>query len=542
MSKSRSAPAHVRHTNRLNAQRMLGLPPNAAVVLREVAQLIDQGNLRAAEAPLLRVLLQAPEHPETLRWAGTMQLKQGRYRDAGENFRRALAARPEDAVVLCLMATVHAELGEDDAALRTLRAATAFADDAMTWTNLGLEFDRQGYAEDALVAVDRALALAPDHAQARLLHARCLQGLGQPDAAAADYRKLIAQQQHVATAWYALMDQKTVRIDAVELAALERAERVSSGTSEDRTLLAFALGKAHEDAGQYELAFAALARANALARATRPWNPAVFSSQVDAVRDAFSTNSIEADVAQGSEVIFVTGLPRSGTTLIEQVLAAHPQVEGASELPYLYRVIGEESERRGQSFPQWVAATTAADWASMGRRYLQLSARWRTRRPIATDKMPANWLLAGAALAMLPGAKVIGCRRDPIETLWSCYKQLFAPGLVGFAYDFESLAAYWHDYDRLSRFWVQRYPGQFRSQQYEDLVADPEAEIRSLLDFCGLPFDASCLRFHEAQRNVRTASAAQVRQPLRRDTARTSHYGELLEPLRSLVCGIEPMA
>jgi hypothetical protein len=122
-----------------------------------------------------------------------------------------------------------------------------------------------------------------------------------------------------------------------------------------------------------------------------------------------------------------------------------------------------------------------------------------------------------------------------METCWSCYKQLFADGLVGFAYDFESLAAYWHDYDRLSRFWATHDPHRFRAQSYEDFVADPEAQVRALLDFCGLDFDPACLRFNEAQRSVRTASAAQVRQPLRKDTARTARYGEFLAPLRALL-------
>jgi hypothetical protein len=136
---------------------------------------------------------------------------------------------------------------------------------------------------------------------------------------------------------------------------------------------------------------------------------------------------------------------------------------------------------------------------------------------------------------MLPGARVIDCRRDPVETCWSCYKQLFAPGRAGFAYDFSTLAAYWRDYDRLCRFWATRHPTKVRAQSYERFVAEPEAETRALLEFCGLDFDPACLRFHDAKRSVRTASAAQVRQPLRRDTARTGRYGKLLAPLREML-------
>jgi hypothetical protein len=138
-------------------------------------------------------------------------------------------------------------------------------------------------------------------------------------------------------------------------------------------------------------------------------------------------------------------------------------------------------------------------------------------------------------MAMLPGCRVIAVQRDPVETCWSCYKQLFARDSVGFAYDFGDLAAYWRDFDRLSRFFAARDPQRFRIQRYEDFVADPEGQTRALLDFCGLPFDEACLRFHEATRSVRTASAGQVRQPLRRDTARTAAYGALLDPLRALL-------
>jgi len=195
-------------------------------------------------------------------------------------------------------------------------------------------------------------------------------------------------------------------------------------------------------------------------------------------------------------------------------------------------VILQESQRRGVPFPFWTEHASPADWERLGRDYLARTARWRAERPRFTDKLPDNWTMLGAARAMLPEAKFIACHRDPLETCWSCYKQLFAPGLARSAYDLGELAAYWRDYDRLARFWVERHPSHVRAQSYEALLAEPEAEIRALLDFCGLPFDENCLRFHESRRSVRTASSAQVREPLRRDTARGPRYGELLAPLR----------
>lgn len=544
MSPRRSAPPAAAPAKSLPAQRLLGLSPTAAMRVREAAQLVEQGDVAGAELALMAAMLTAPDHPEVLRWSGAILRRRGRVAEAAASLRRALEQRAEDPELMCLLAAVESDLGNAAAALELLRRATAHASDAAAWRLLGLEFDRQGNEPEALHAADRVLALEPRDATARLLRARCLQALGRADEAAAEYRALIARQQSVASAWYALLDQKTVRLDAEELRALRRAERDAgrSASTHDRTLLGFALGKACEDAGLYDEALQALQRANALARLERPWDRAAFSRRVTEVMAAFANEPAPAATAQGAELIFVVGLPRSGTTLFEQVLAAHPRVEGASELPYLHGIVERESQRRRMEFPRWVDTTSTQEWARLGREYLAATARWRWRRPVSTDKMPANWLLAGAALAMLPGTRVVACLRDPLETCWSCYKQLFGHELAAFAYDFDSLAAYWHDFDRLCRFWAARHPGRFRLQRYETFVAEPEAETRSLLAFCGLEFDPACLRFHEAQRSVRSASAAQVRQPLRGDTARATRYGELLAPLRALLEGPAPPA
>jgi tetratricopeptide (TPR) repeat protein len=515
--------------------RLHGLSPRAASALREVAALLERGELRAAETALLVAQFHAPNHAEVFRLYGMVQYRQSRLRDAAESFTRALAARPDDAAVLIWLGAVQADLYDFAGALDSLRQAAAIDSDAFTYMNLGLEFARQGYSEDAIAAAERVLAIHPDNGVARLLRAQSRQALGEPEGAASDYRALIARNEHLASAWFGLLDIKTARIDDKELTALERLTAKAELPNTDRVMLEFALGRAYDDADRYAEAFATFARANAGARGGNSWDAVAFAREVDVVRAAFDAPTAHAPPGLGSEVIFLVGMPRSATTLFEQVLAAHPRVEGACELPYLSMVIQEESNRRRVFFPQWVASATAEDWERLGRTYLAMSARWRMQRPMSTDKLPENWLLAGAALAMLPGARVIDCRRDPLETCWSCYKQLFAPGRAGFAYEFSTLAAYWHGYDRLCRFWTGRYPTQFREQRYEAFLAEPEVETRALLDFCRLDFDAACLRFHEARRSIRTASAAQVRQPLRLDTARAGHYGELLAPLRAML-------
>ena len=442
---------------------------------------------------------------------------------------------PDDPTLLTQLGAVQADRLDVVNAIANLRRAASLATDALTWRNLGIEFERQGYSADALAAAESALALRPNDTVALLLRAQSRQAVGDAEGAAADYRALTLRNEVAAKAWFGLLDIKTIRIDANELSALERCAARPSLVDGDRMLLAFALGRAYEDADRHDAAFAAFAQANALARKGSRWERATFSRHVDNVRAAFEAPHAQAAPGLGSEVIFVVGLPRSGTTLIEQVLAAHPSVEGASELPYLNMVIFNETTLRKKPFPQWVAEATPEDWSRMGGIYLKMSARWRLSKPIATDKLPENWVHAGAALTMMPGAKVIVVGRDPVETCWSCYKLLFAPGRVEFTYDLESLAAYWHDYDRLCRFWIERFPAQVRRQSYEAFLADPEGQTRELLQFCGLDFDPACLNYRETPRGIRTASAAQVRQPLRHDTARSGRYGELLAPLRAML-------
>jgi len=517
-----------------SSARLHGLAPRTAAMLVEAARLVDRLDYDGAERALTGALVLAASHPETLRLHGLVLHRRGRRAQADEVYRRALAAHPDDATLVSQHGELRADMGELDEAFALLRRAAELAPgDAAVWLRLGVQLDKQGHHEDALAVGRKIVAIDPAQRPGHLLIARNLHALGDIEGAAAQYRALIALGgERAYQAWFSLVDLKTIRLDAKEIAALERLAKDPKVGDHARAPLNFALGKVLEDAGRDADAFDAFSRANAITRRAAVWDAAAFSREIDDTMRGFSTAIAKSPADMGHEVIFVVGLPRSSTTLIEQILAAHSSVEGASELPDLPAVIGQESTRRGVPFQSWAAQATPSDWERLGREYLARTARWRAVRPRFTDKLPNNWPLIGAALAMLPQAKIIDCRRDPIETCWSCYKQLFAPGLVRYSYDLRDLGAYWRDYDRLCRFWAERYPSSVRAQGYEALLAEPEREIRALLDFCGLPFEEGCLRFHEAKRSVRTASSGQVREPLRKDTARAARYGDLLAPLR----------
>jgi hypothetical protein len=300
-----------------------------------------------------------------------------------------------------------------------------------------------------------------------------------------------------------------------------------------RVAIGFALAKALEDQDNYAAAFDVLRDANTLKRNHVSWSASAERAQIDAIMAAFRTPApTPLDPTLGQEVIFIVSLPRSGSTLTEQILASHHDVEGANEITDLPQVIEDESRRRGQPFPQWVTAATAEDWARLGRDYLQRTQRWREKRSRFTDKNLVTWELVGAIARMLPGARIVNSRRDSLETCYACYRQLFSNG-AHFSYDLDDMVSYYADYVRLMRYWQDALPRKIFDHVYENLLTDTEAQIRRLLDFCALSFDPACLAFHETSRTVlSTASAAQVRQPLRIDTPRNMRYGDTLEPLR----------
>lgn len=401
------------------------------------------------------------------------------------------------------------------------------------WLQRGDLLLQSGDTAQACAAFRQAVAESPRDPMRRVKLADTLLFLGEIEAAAAELHAALQLHPGCGPAWWGLANLKTRRFTPEEQARMEALYRAAGVSEPDRIAIGFALAKALDDNQRFEDAYAVLAEANAQMRRRIDWDGTDFRARIDRMFALLPAQVPSASPPElGHEVIFVVSLPRSGSTLTEQILAAHADVEGASELTDLGAVIGEESARRREKFPDWAVHADASDWSRLGRRYLERTARWRHTRPRFTDKMPNNWLYLGAALAMLPGARVVDCRRDPVETCWSCFRQLFPQG-APFAYAFDDLATYWRAYDTAMRHWNMRFPGRIHRQDYEALLESPEQEIRALLAFCDLAFDSACLRFHESPREVRTASAAQVRQPLRRDTARAQRYGALLDPLRA---------
>jgi len=546
--------------------RLDGLNPQAIRYVLATANALELGRPEEAERHIMGVMALHPDHPEVLRLLAGIQNLRGDKRGAIASMRRAVAQRPLDALYHNTLGAVLGENTELDAAVMSLRRACELQPDlASAWYNLGVLLMRSIRPDESAAALRRAVTLDPEHARARVMLGEMLRASGRYDEAAAEYRRVLEESPNAGTAWWGLADLKDRKLGADDAERIRAAMQRPGVGEDDLIAMGFALAKALEDQGRYADSLAALGQTHARARRRQQWDATGFSGRIDYILRAFtpragtpSSNAVEHDATAalppplgdqgterepaapaslGEQVIFIVSMPRSGSSLSEQILASHSQVDGAGELPDLPQIISEESRRRGQPFPLWVGQATPADWQRMGQRYLERTAYWRRRRPRFTDKLPNNWEYVGAIRAMLPAARIVVCRRDPLETCLACYRQMFARH--DYTRTFTDLAAYWRDFDRSVRQWRALHPQHVHEIVYEELVAAPEARIRELLEFCGLPFEAGCVDFHKTERDVYTPSAAQVREPLRRDTARAPRYGALLDPLRAAL-GLPP--
>jgi Flp pilus assembly protein TadD len=511
--------------------RLDGLPPQSVRYVVATANALELGRVDEAERHIMGLMALHPDHPEVLRLLAGIQNLRGDKSGAIASMRRAVAQRPNDALYHNTLGAVLGENTEMDAAIASLRRACELQPDLPSpWYNLGLLLMRCVRPEESVEALRRAVALQPNHAHARVMLGEMLRASGRFEEAAAEYRRVISQKPDAGTAWWGLADLKTGKLDDADIAAMRAAMQRPNAGDDDLIAMGFALAKGLDDQRRYDESLAVLAQTHARARSRRQWNAVDGAHRVTAILGAFTPPPAGAPNELGKEVIFICSLPRSGSTLTEQILASHSQVDGAGELPDLPQVITEESRRRGQMYPQWVKTARPQDWQRMGERYLERTAHWRHRNAHFTDKLPNNWQYIGAIRAMLPAARIVIVRRDPLETCFGCYRQFLANN--EFTRTFSDLAAHWRDFDRATKHWLKTYPGEVYENVYEDLVADPETRIRELLAYCRLPFEPGCIDFHKTERDVHTPSASQVRQPIRKDTARSARYGALLDPLR----------
>ena len=375
------------------------------------------------------------------------------------------------------------------------------------------------------------LARVPNHARVWLSYGNMLKTIGRLPEGLAAYRRAIGIKPTLGEAWWSLSNLKTVKFGEADIAAMEAALASRGLTDADRFHLGFALGKALHDAGRTDDAFGYFSKANALRLETHPYKPDRLTRVVDRCIKAFTVENF-AERSGGCDApdpIFIVSLPRSGSTLLEQILSSHSLVEGTTELqdiPALSRKVGK--------YPKDILALDADARRDLGEEYLKrTSVQRRTDRPFFIDKMPNNWLFVPFIHLILPNAKIIDARRHPLGCCFSNFRQQFAHG-QDYTYDLGSLGHYYADYVRLMDHVDAVLPGRVHRVIYERMVDDSETEIRRLLEYCGLEFEPACLEFYKTERPVRTPSSEQVRRPIYRDaTEEWKPYEKYLDPLKA---------
>ncbi len=443
-----------------------------------------------------------------------------RLEDAEALLRRATQQAADFAGAWLALSALLMEMNKHMDAIATYEKATELEPkNARAWAGLGNACGRAMYPERAVQAFERSLTINGDQPGILSAYAWELKTLGDQAAALKAYRRAVKAKPNFGQAYWSMANLKIFKFDDDELEAmLQQLERDDLTDVED-IHFRFALGKAMEDNKDYERAWHFYHTGNQRQRMTVEYEPLEMETRHTAIISVFDRQLLSERASAGYDArdpIFIVGLPRSGSTLVEQILASHSQVEGTSELPVLGKIAESIGRYRTDDvrYPEAVTELRDKDLRAYGKQYIQESQRHRvTDKPLFTDKLPNNFPLLGFAHHILPNAKFINARRHPFDSCLGGYKQLFGHG-QNFTYDMLDLAHYYQQYDRIMKHWHELLPGKILDVHYEETVIDLESQVRRILNHCDLPFEEHCVRFHETERAVKTASSEQVRQPI----------------------------
>jgi tetratricopeptide (TPR) repeat protein len=556
------------------------LPDDAEAYCNLGNALRDRGQLVEAAEQYRSALTLRPDSAETHGNLGNVLRDLGQHAEAATSLQRALQIKPGYAQAHYNLGIVMRELGQLESAIACYRQALAQKPDfAEAYNNLGIALRESEQLDEAISSFQQALQINPNYADAHYNLANGLNDLGRFDAAVLQYRQAlklrpnhaealnnlgnalkdtglldeacgayeaaIAVEPDLIAPQYSLSLLKTYSRSDPHLAMLEQQlPQVAGLPMEARIRFWFTLGKVREDMGLYDASFSAYQQGNQLQQALLKWDEKVEKAEealFERVMSVFSRNFFAARQLSGHATkspIFIVGMPRSGTSLLEQILSTYPGVHGAGELSDVSDVVtAAMHEGRFALFPEAVRDLSDADIRKMGEQYIERIWRHAPGASHVVDKMPANFFYLGMIHLMLPNAKIIHAMRDPMDSCFSCYSRLFINDNLGFTYDLEALGRYYVRYSKLMRHWHDILPpGTVLDMRYEELVADTETQARRLLAYLGLPWDANCMDFHHNKRQVKTASAAQVQKPIYRTSlARWERYADHLAPLLELV-------
>jgi predicted Zn-dependent protease len=505
---------------------------------------LADGRLESAEALLLRRVDQAPTDVAALRLLADIATRREDYAEAERRLAQCLELAPGYAAARYDLANLLFTQHRHSDVLPLVERLLDVAPRNIDYLSLKAQSLRfVGRNDEAIALMEAAVADHPNDPAAWLLYGHLLREVGQQPRAIEMYRRALDVRPASGRAYSSLANLKTFRFDAADLEAMQERLAESSLIGIDRIHMEFALGKGLEDEGEFEASFAHYARGNARYRATIGYDSNAVTRIVQRSISIFTDRFFADRTGWGSgraDPIFIVGLPRSGSTLLEQILASHSQVEGTRELPDIPNIARELISRPnpagGQGYPEPVAVLDQPQIDGLAQRYL---AQTQMHRPLGkphfVDKMLSNFVHIGLIQLMFPHAAIIDMRRHPLGCGFSCYKQIFARGL-GFTYDLSEIGRYYRDYALLMEHFDSVLPGRVHRVHYEQLVADPEGEIRRVLEYCRLPFESGCVRFHDNRRVVQTISSEQVRRPIYSEGVdQWRRYEPWLGPLKEAV-------
>lgn len=477
-------------------------------------------------------------HAELLRLQGIAQIQLNEPQQALQSFQKALELQPKRAVLYLNLGSCYQSLQQADQSEAAFCKAIELEPRLPAARfNLGRLKLSTAHPQEAADCFRQTLKLQPNHWQAAMCLGHALKATGELANSAAAYRKGLQLQPESGDLWWSLANIKTVEFQDHEVQLMQN--QVKSPRSAQQAIgTHFALGMALESRQDFPGAFEQFRLGNQLKRRTVEYNAAAKQELGQRIITSFSKDLLARHPAAGNvsaAPIFIVSLPRSGSTLVEQILATHPQVNGASELPELGQLaLAAMGDSDGIHWsPEKITELDDQQLTKLGDRYIQETRRWQQHTHF-TDKMPNNFPLAGLIALILPNAKIINCRRHPVDTGLSCYRQLFARG-HHWSYDLEDIASHYRYYDALSQHWKATLPGQFFEVEYEKLLADQRGITAKILNFCSLEWHEPCMQFFKSKRVVRTASAGQVRQKLNTTALnRWQHYQKFIAPLLAL--------
>ncbi len=520
-------------------ERHLALTATAPELV-EAAGLMRDGKIGQAERIVRDYLKANPADVNAIRLLADIGIKLFRYEDARNLLARCLELAPDFHLArynLAALLTRQNRLPEALGEVRRLLAAEPTNPNYLLLESNVLV--QMGDHAQALGVLERVLETHPDQPRAQMNYGHTLKTVGRLEESIAAYRRCIALQPGIGEAYWSLANLKTYRFTDEEVVLMREQLAAAEGRPEDQAHLAFALGKALEDRGEFDESFRCYERGNNIRRARHR-----HSARINVFDTARQIRTLTAEFfaarrgwgCPAPDPIFIVGLPRSGSTLLEQVLASHSQVQGTAELMDVIQVsrrLGEKSRALPASkYPEVLATLDADRFRELGEGYLASTRVQRDGLPFFIDKMPNNFRHVGLIHLMLPNAKIIDARRHPMACCFSGFKQLFASGQT-FTYGLEEIGKYYRDYVFLMDHWDRVLPGRVLRVEHEDMVADTEAQVRRLLEHCGLPFEEQCLRYWETERAVRTPSSEQVRQPIYRSSLEQwRHFEKHLGPLK----------